>query len=262
MWICQIIVNFHLLSLRQVVVRKREEETKHIRKIHRHIANTENTLEKQKIDLTIYTCTNTIYIQKPYQWSKQWENGLSGLWMDGGMCNYCYCQVQCPVQCTFSVVSLLVSCDLTGASSVFAASAAQSVRGNVQPGRCPHLHAAQCHSPHGAGQRSAGRHTRWRHLQTASSYCDYSVLKWFFVLCASALRASENVLHSFGSDYDLFNGWAGAISSLWYVRAFWCYIVQCIITHCQWYIIYVLSCFYAHKMRMDALKGHCVIDKS
>lgn len=34
--------------------------------------------------------------------------------------------------------------------------------------------------------------------------------------CSSVLRTPEDVLHSFSSDYDLLNGRAGAISSLWY----------------------------------------------
>ena len=36
------------------------------------------------------------------------------------------------------------------------------------------------------------------------------------IVCSSLLRASEDVLHSSGADYDLLNGRAGAISSLWY----------------------------------------------
>lgn len=58
------------------------------------------------------------------------------------------------------VGSLLPSCDRAGASRVFAAAAAQSVRGHVQPGRCSHLHLTQLHPPHGAGQGPTDWHTR------------------------------------------------------------------------------------------------------
>lgn len=47
-----------------------------------------------------------------------------------------------------------------------------------------------------------------------------SVLIHYFNLlllaCCSFLRTPEDVLHSFSTDYDLLNGRAGAISSLWY----------------------------------------------
>lgn len=51
------------------------------------------------------------------------------------------------------VGSLLPSCDHTGASCVITAATAEGVWGNVQPGRCSHLHPPQLHSYHGAGQR-------------------------------------------------------------------------------------------------------------
>ena len=52
----------------------------------------------------------------------------------------------------YLVGSLLPWCDRAGASCVSEAAAAQSVRGDVQPGRCSHLNPPQLHPPHGAGQ--------------------------------------------------------------------------------------------------------------
>lgn len=54
------------------------------------------------------------------------------------------------------------------------------------------------------------------------------VHRWLDLLlpaCCSFPRTSEDVLHSFSADNDLLSGWAGAISSLWYVSyntTYWC----------------------------------------
>lgn len=60
-----------------------------------------------------------------------------------------------------------------GAPRVSAAAAAQSVWSDVQSGRGAHLHSAELHPAHGAGQRPADGHTGWGTLRILTCVASY-----------------------------------------------------------------------------------------
>lgn len=75
----------------------------------------------------------------------------------------------------------------------------------------------------------------------------------------SFLRAPEDVLHSSGTDYDLLNGRAGAISSLWYEKAFLTYLWKTIFSLASlqsiFHLIWQIFPSWTNLLGLRAVKG-------
>lgn len=100
-------------------------------------------------------------VQEDVQGQPLWERAVSGLVLSDGKTlriTDCSEELFLDRQHLWSSSSALFLS--AGAPCVSAAAAPQSVWGDVQPGRSSHLHPAQLHPPHGAGQGSADGHTR------------------------------------------------------------------------------------------------------
>lgn len=146
--------------------------------------------------------------------------------LTGRLCNYSV-QVTMLVMFNvhlFGVGSLLPSCNHAGASCVFAAAAAQSVWGDVQPGCFSHLHPRQLHPPDGAGQGLTDWHTRWKDLLFTVSLFS----------CSSLVLSKLNIEHNYMFSFP--QSTRRCVTQLWYLLWSSQWANRCHIITTVWYI--------------------------